>query len=108
MEKKKVIGMIVDYCEEHAVFNAMFPAAGFGVVLLEGKIDALPLESQLMVELGACIVAEIAEDGKIISMCCPPMDHLNPGFSYEEAEKWLQQAQKLIEGSTKGEEDGIS
>lgn len=108
MKNRKVIGMIVDYCEEHSVFNAMFPAAGFGVVLLEGRLEALPLESQLMVELGACIVAEVAENGKVVSMCCPPMEHLNPGFSYKEAEEWLEKAQKLIDINLEGDEDGVS
>lgn len=95
MESKKIIGIVTDFCEEHAVYAAMFPSPnGYGVVLVEGSIQKLTLESQAMIAIGASIVAEVTDDGDVLNVFCPHVQTLEPGFSMDEAEKWIQQVQE--------------
>lgn len=95
MEVKKIIGIVTDFCEDHAVYAAIFPAPnGHGVVLVEGSIEKLTLESQTMIAVGASIVAEVTDDGNILNVFCPYVETLEPGFSSDDTERWLKQVQK--------------
>lgn len=91
MESRKIIGIITDYCDVHAVYTAMFPSPdGHGVVLVEGPINALSLESQAMIEVGASIIAEVTDGGEVLNVFCPPVETLGTGFSSKQTEEWLE------------------
>ena len=104
MNTRKLIGIITDYCEEHSAYEAMFPSLdGFSFTTVEGAIHKLPLESQIMIDLGACIVAEITENGDVLKVFCPLLDILKPGSSVTETESWLKAAREKV-GYGEGEE----
>jgi len=98
MKTKKLIGIITDFCEDHSVYMALFPALnGFGIICVEGDITKLPLESQMMIGAGACIVAEISEEGEVLDVFCPPVEPLDDEtFSDDNAENWLKKVRKRV------------